>query len=526
MLRVSSFVVRSSGPPSKLRLRSHQRSLRTTASIQDEYDPSSSYWERLNSPTSVMAPMVGQSDLPFRRLCRSYGTELCFTQMIHSFNLVKSKSFQDAHLDVYQNDEMIILSPSGINALKGVIFSHTKHIALKNCRIGSISSSGVIDSSLRWSRYQEGDKIEKNPLIVQLAGYDPNQMSKASMIILERTGAIINDLYTGPVSGIDINCGCPQGIARKGRYGAFLMEESVDNVCNIISAMRRVIPRNVGISVKMRIPENVGESVGDAILKERVCKLIDAGVDLLTVHGRTLKENKTKVQECNWDAIAQVVDIARAHSENNNFPVIANGGIEYSSDVQRCLAHTGASAVMSSEALLENPGLFSVEEKCDLDLSPEQIFQRQMRYCHEYLDFCILYPPVPGSLGKAGGSFNCIRGHLFKILYRYLEEQPDLRSKMAELLSMTSIQDARDLLHEIEGRYSASDWNSKTSVDTRDSSWYRRHRDAKTSSRIRTRGQTSESELSGLSIAEKKLVIQRRIKKLKESRPVNKLRAT
>lgn len=40
-------------------------------------------------------------------------------------------------------------------------------------------------------------------------------------------------------------------------------------------------------------------------------------------------------------------------------PVIANGGIEHMDDVLRCLEVTGAAAVMSSEAVLENPGLFS-----------------------------------------------------------------------------------------------------------------------------------------------------------------------
>lgn len=40
-------------------------------------------------------------------------------------------------------------------------------------------------------------------------------------------------------------------------------------------------------------------------------------------------------------------------------PVIANGGIENMDDVIRCLEVTGAAGVMSSEAILENPGLFT-----------------------------------------------------------------------------------------------------------------------------------------------------------------------
>ncbi len=39
--------------------------------------------------------------------------------------------------------------------------------------------------------------------------------------------------------------------------------------------------------------------------------------------------------------------------------MFANGGIAGQDDVERCLAATGVAGVMSSEALLENPGLFS-----------------------------------------------------------------------------------------------------------------------------------------------------------------------
>ena len=54
---------------------------------------------------------------------------------------------------------------------------------------------------------------EDRPLVVQLAGHDPQLFLQAAKMIEDKCDAI------------DINLGCPQGIAKRGRYGAFLMEE-------------------------------------------------------------------------------------------------------------------------------------------------------------------------------------------------------------------------------------------------------------------------------------------------------------
>ena len=67
-----------------------------------------------------MAPMVAQSDLPFRHLCRQHDTDLCFTQMIHAANFARSETFQAGHLDVYRNGKESSMTPSGMNALKGL----------------------------------------------------------------------------------------------------------------------------------------------------------------------------------------------------------------------------------------------------------------------------------------------------------------------------------------------------------------------------------------------------------------------
>ena len=42
------------------------------------------FYRSLGSPRHICAPMVEQSDLPFRMLTRRYGVDLAYTPMLHS----------------------------------------------------------------------------------------------------------------------------------------------------------------------------------------------------------------------------------------------------------------------------------------------------------------------------------------------------------------------------------------------------------------------------------------------------------
>ena len=158
---------------------------------------------------------------------------------------------------------------------------------------------------------------------------------------------------------VDINCGCPQGIARKGMYGSFLLEKP-----EIIIAMTKKLHEHlkVPVTVKIRVLDDDEKTL-------QLCKDIErAGASILTVHGRTKEQNKAKVTYCDWHMIKRI-------KETLKIPVFANGGIYTFEDVQRCLEQTGVDGVMSAESLLENPALFSGQVK-DLDLLAE-----------EYIDF-------------------------------------------------------------------------------------------------------------------------------------------
>lgn len=113
-----------------------------------------------------------------------------------------------------------------------------------------------------------------------------------------------------------------------------------------------------------------------------------AGCSILTVHGRTKEQNKDAVGACDWEIIKLI-------KQELTIPVFANGGIYSWEDVQRCLVETGVDGVMSSEALLENPALFSGQI---LDLDDLALEYMQLAKVHN------------ARLGE-------LKGHLFKLLH-------------------------------------------------------------------------------------------------------------
>ena len=117
------------------------------------------------------------------------------------------------------------------------------------------------------------------------------------------------------------------------------------------------------------------------------------GINFLTIHGRTIKENKTKVAGVHTDRIKLAIDTA--HAIDPKFPIVVNGGMEHYDDVQHMLSRTGASAAMSSEALLENPEVF--QPGSSSSVSPEARFRKQIAFARNYVDVCYrVGPPLPG----------------------------------------------------------------------------------------------------------------------------------
>lgn len=176
---------------------------------------------------------------------------------------------------------------------------------------------------------------EDKPLVAQLAGCDPQMILKAARYVEGRCDAV------------DMNFGCPQGIAKRGRYGAFLMEE-LELLDDIVRTL--VEGLSIPVTCKTRIYHDFDRTI-------RLCEtLYNAGAYALTIHGRTREEKGQFICKADWDTLKRIKDHFR--QKDVPIPIIANGGIENMDDVLRCLEYTGCDAVMTSEGILENPALF------------------------------------------------------------------------------------------------------------------------------------------------------------------------
>lgn len=292
----------------------------------DPMQTPNTFWDSLGRPKFILGPMVDQSELAFRLLCRRYGTDIAYTLMLHSRLYVEDEHYRSRNFETCSAD---------------------------------------------------------GPLIAQFCGNDPAMLGDAAIHIAPH------------VNAVDINLGCPQGIARRGHYGSFLLDDP-DFVERIVAGTVAKSP--VPVTCKMRKID-----AGDQQSTLNLARRLEAvGCAALCLHGRTREQKGQKCTPADWDIIARAKQIL-------HIPVIANGGVSTREDAVRCLEATGADAVMSAEAILEYPALFSTHQP-DID-----------SLMLEYLELAEMHntrPPI-------------VKAHLFHSLYAGLQVHTDLRTQLA-----------------------------------------------------------------------------------------------
>mmetsp|Transcript_20538 Transcript_20538/g.33921 ORF Transcript_20538/g.33921 Transcript_20538/m.33921 type:complete len:383 (-) Transcript_20538:355-1503(-) len=193
---------------------------------------------------------------------------------------------------------------------------------------------------------------ENERVVAQVVGRDPVTILRAAK------------LMENSVSAIDINFGCPQACAEKGKWGAFLLNEP-DLMVKIVSYVASSL--RVPLFCKIRILSSAKDTI-------KLCKRLEyAGCQLLAVHGRLVGAKHDG--EVAMDVISSI-------KSSIGIPVIANGAIASKEYALHVKAEYGVDAVMLASGLLENHRMVICDvPPCPIDLAVE------------YLDYTFKYPP-------------------------------------------------------------------------------------------------------------------------------------
>lgn len=188
--------------------------------------------------------------------------------------------------------------------------------------VGLVVTEMVASRELVHNRGESWERLRSTgikPHMVQLAGREAHWMAEAARIV-EGEGADI----------IDINMGCPAKKVTGGYSGSALMRDP-DHALSLIEAVVKAV--RVPVTVKMRLGWD-SETLNAPHIAKRA---EDAGVALVTVHGRTRMQFYEG--RADWDAIRAVRDVI-------SIPLIANGDVLSSADVREISRRSGADAVM------------------------------------------------------------------------------------------------------------------------------------------------------------------------------------
>ncbi|CZT18964.1 related to tRNA-dihydrouridine synthase [Ramularia collo-cygni] len=269
------------------------------------------FYESIGSPKYVVAPMVDQSEFAWRLLTRSFlppdlrSSVLAYSPMLHAKLFTDSPKYRATHFEPLQPP--LVLAAPGDGAQQATM--------------------GAEDA------YLDGNPAIDRPLFVQFCANEPEVLLQAAKIVQPYCDAV------------DLNLGCPQGIAKRGHYGAFLQEDW-DTIFKLINTLHNGL--DIPVTAKMRVLETKEKTL------EYAKMILSAGASIITVHGRQREQKGHNTGLADWSILRYLREQLPPATV-----MFANGNILQYDDLQKCLDATGADAVMSAEGNLYDPSIFA-----------------------------------------------------------------------------------------------------------------------------------------------------------------------
>jgi tRNA-dihydrouridine synthase len=186
-------------------------------------------------------------------------------------------------------------------------------------------------SNLDWHILESiTDNPTGKPVVAQMIGNDIPSLVRTA-----------RELQQYPIAAVDLNLGCPAPVVYRKCAGGGLLREP-ERVDAILGALREAV------EIKFTVKTRLGFDSSD-VFEQLLPIFAKHSLDLLTVHGRTVKEMYRS--EVHYDFIARaVVELP--------CPVLANGNVYSAEKAAEVLLLTGARGLMIGRGAIRNPWLF------------------------------------------------------------------------------------------------------------------------------------------------------------------------
>ncbi len=264
------------------------------------------------------------------------------------------------------------------------------------------------------NNWSEAEKIlnfkEIDNYIIQLVGSEPEKFSQA---IAKIEKAKLKNV------GYDLNAGCPdKNIVKSGCGGALLKDPN--KIVAIVEAMQSATKKP--ISVKTRLGYD-----NDQVIFDLAPKLADAGISMLTIHPRTVKQ--AYAGQADWAVINKICNLAH---DNWSMAVIGSGDIKTWREAQERQAETGCDGVMIGRGALGRPWIFEeIRASKDITKTPAEIKELALSLAEK--------------MGSIWGNHGIVesRKH-FAWYFRGFDGAKDLRMELMQAESLEDVKKALD----------------------------------------------------------------------------------
>jgi tRNA-dihydrouridine synthase B len=199
----------------------------------------------------------------------------------------------------------------------------------------------------------------------------PDVLEKTMFQILTSHNAftleMVKQIEELTIPWLDMNIGCPSNTVCRSRGGSFLLTD----LARLAGLVKLIRTNYTGrFTCKIRIGYNDTNN-----FEECIRMLNGEGVEMITVHARTRLDMYK--EPARWKFIEKAVELSEV-------PIVGNGDIWKTSDIDKMLKETGCHSVMIARGALKAPWMAKDYKSGKFDLTQNEIIQRMKVFLNEY----------------------------------------------------------------------------------------------------------------------------------------------